>query len=307
MLTSMNAPSMISQPKRLAARNPSMFSAIPLLRITASSAANRRDRAGQVHIGLGDKRGPFISGRQSGKISQLILVWVLCVAHKSPFFPRVCSLASISELYHAAGVGLGNGTIHSRPGQVGPSKIRKSWRGIHTPAKASPPRNSGWSYRRVFRYNQRPRRVAYARFFCYFLAGHAADRPIALRPDAGDPASPKPNRRILAPGYPSPALQGAEPPARQIQPDDARLCDVAFVDPQHGWAVGDHGVILHTDDGGQHWSPQASGVTCTLSPSVSLMPAAAGPRAAWRIPICTTAPGSCSAPATAGCIGSVNQ
>ena len=39
----------------------------------------------------------------------------------------------------------------------------------------------------------------------------------------------------------------------------------AFVDPQHGWAVGDHGVILHTDDGGQHWSPQASGVTCTLT------------------------------------------
>ncbi len=24
-------------------------------------------------------------------------------------------------------------------------------------------------------------------------------------------------------------------------------------------------MILHTDDGGQHWSPQASGVTCTLN------------------------------------------
>ncbi len=46
---------------------------------------------------------------------------------------------------------------------------------------------------------------------------------------------------------------------------DACLCDVAFVDSRHGWAVGDHGTILHTDDGGQHWSPQASGVVCTLN------------------------------------------
>ena len=37
------------------------------------------------------------------------------------------------------------------------------------------------------------------------------------------------------------------------------------MDPQHGWAVGDHGVVLHTDDGGQHWSPQVSGLTCALN------------------------------------------
>jgi hypothetical protein len=84
-------------------------------------------------------------------------------------------------------------------------------------------------------------------------------------PALGEPAAPRPNRRILAPEYGTSPSQGAEPPARRIQPDDARLCDVCFVDPQHGWAVGDHGVILHTDDGGQHWSPQASGMTCTLS------------------------------------------
>ena len=29
--------------------------------------------------------------------------------------------------------------------------------------------------------------------------------------------------------------------------------------------MGDHGVILHTDDGGQHWTPQVSGATCTLN------------------------------------------
>ena len=84
-------------------------------------------------------------------------------------------------------------------------------------------------------------------------------------PAGGGPTSSMPNHRILAPEYGSPTSQGPEPPARRFQPDDARLCDLSFVDPQHGWAVGDHGVILHTDDGGQHWSPQVSGVTCTLN------------------------------------------
>jgi len=78
-------------------------------------------------------------------------------------------------------------------------------------------------------------------------------------------APPRPNRRILAPEIGSPTSRSPEPPARQVQVDAARLCDIWFGDPQHGWAVGDQGVILHTDDGGQHWSPQISGVTCTLS------------------------------------------
>ncbi len=84
-------------------------------------------------------------------------------------------------------------------------------------------------------------------------------------PTAGDPASPKTNRRILAPEYGAPRAPGTEPPTRNVQPDDSRLGNVCFVDPQHGWAVGDHGVVLHTDDGGQHWTPQVSGVTCTLN------------------------------------------
>ena len=106
-----------------------------------------------------------------------------------------------------------------------------------------------------------------------FVTAPIAQSPSGLAP--GETASPRPNRRILAPEYPSPQSPGAEPPARRIQPDDSRLCDACFVDPQHGWAVGDHGVILHTDDGGRRWSPQASGVNCTLN-SVSFVDARNG-------------------------------
>ena len=42
------------------------------------------------------------------------------------------------------------------------------------------------------------------------------------------------------------------------------LRDVYFTDNQTGWAVGDAGVILHTDDGGQTWSAQTSGTTLNL-------------------------------------------
>ncbi|MGA2256876.1 MAG: hypothetical protein ABSG53_19670, partial [Thermoguttaceae bacterium] len=103
-----------------------------------------------------------------------------------------------------------------------------------------------------------------ASFAIFLLASlQIAQTPYA--PTAGEPAASRPNRRILAPEYAASTSQSPEPPARHIQPDDARFGDVWFVDPQHGWAVGDHGVILYTDDGGQHWSPQISGVTCTLS------------------------------------------
>ncbi len=45
---------------------------------------------------------------------------------------------------------------------------------------------------------------------------------------------------------------------------DARLNDLCFADAQHGWAVGDRGVILHTEDGGKQWQRQPSGVDCPL-------------------------------------------
>ena len=37
-----------------------------------------------------------------------------------------------------------------------------------------------------------------------------------------------------------------------------------FVDAEQGWAVGDRGAIWHTDDGGRRWTPQDSGVSCSL-------------------------------------------
>jgi photosystem II stability/assembly factor-like uncharacterized protein len=57
-----------------------------------------------------------------------------------------------------------------------------------------------------------------------------------------------------------------QPPAylREMQ-EDAELTDVSFVDAQHGWAVGDRGIIWATADGGKHWRSQPSGVNCRLS------------------------------------------
>ena len=62
-----------------------------------------------------------------------------------------------------------------------------------------------------------------------------------------------------------PVPRSDAPPGQFQQVEDACLRDVSFVDSRHGWAVGDRGAILHTDDGGQHWSPQPSGVVCTLN------------------------------------------
>lgn len=39
----------------------------------------------------------------------------------------------------------------------------------------------------------------------------------------------------------------------------SKLAAIAFADSQRGWAVGDAGTILHSDDGGQTWRPQSGG------------------------------------------------
>jgi photosystem II stability/assembly factor-like uncharacterized protein len=46
--------------------------------------------------------------------------------------------------------------------------------------------------------------------------------------------------------------------------DDAALNRVTFVDARLGWAVGNWGVVLHTDDGGRSWQQQESGTQATL-------------------------------------------
>lgn len=56
----------------------------------------------------------------------------------------------------------------------------------------------------------------------------------------------------------------ADPMASDSMRSDAELADVCFVDSQRGWAVGDRGAIWHTDDGGNHWHLQPSGVGCPL-------------------------------------------
>lgn len=47
--------------------------------------------------------------------------------------------------------------------------------------------------------------------------------------------------------------------------EDAELADVMFVEGEHGWAVGDRGVIWHTSDGGKTWALQPTRIDCRLS------------------------------------------
>lgn len=63
--------------------------------------------------------------------------------------------------------------------------------------------------------------------------------------------------------------------------EDALLWDVEFVDALRGWAVGDRGAIWHTEDGGQTWALQESGVNCPLR-SVCFLDATRG----WAVGGC---------------------
>lgn len=59
----------------------------------------------------------------------------------------------------------------------------------------------------------------------------------------------------------------SRPPAETqiVSNEDANLFGVTFIDVDRGWAVGQHGTILQTQDGGVNWKPQASGTAATLS------------------------------------------
>ena len=72
---------------------------------------------------------------------------------------------------------------------------------------------------------------------------------------------------------PESAVAEPESPRRTASPtlheptpldDDAHLYDVQFLGRRKGWAVGDRGVVWHTDDGGENWLLQTSGVDCPL-------------------------------------------
>ncbi|MGD0517519.1 MAG: YCF48-related protein [Thermoguttaceae bacterium] len=84
------------------------------------------------------------------------------------------------------------------------------------------------------------------------------ERPVFGFPsEDGIPTSP------AAPSVPNPA-----PEVNIRFPEsfmsDARLADICFLDDQYGWAVGDHGAIWNTQDGGRQWRLQPSGVNCPL-------------------------------------------
>ncbi len=63
---------------------------------------------------------------------------------------------------------------------------------------------------------------------------------------------------------PAPVTQTAAQAQLAPRIEDAALHDVAFVDREQGWAVGEHGTIWHTTDGGQNWLPQNSSVNVDL-------------------------------------------
>ena len=50
----------------------------------------------------------------------------------------------------------------------------------------------------------------------------------------------------------------------QISGTTTSLLDVQFTDTNHGWAVGDSGIVIATTDGGTTWSTQISGTTTSL-------------------------------------------
>ena len=54
--------------------------------------------------------------------------------------------------------------------------------------------------------------------------------------------------------------------------DDVHLSGVSFTDANTGTAVGDHGTILRTTNGGASWTAQSSGTTNWLMASLSPMP-----------------------------------
>ena len=47
--------------------------------------------------------------------------------------------------------------------------------------------------------------------------------------------------------------------------DEASLRGVTFIDPDRGWAAGDRGTVLYTEDRGESWNPQPSGTTVSLA------------------------------------------
>src|SRR3954470_7579627 len=64
----------------------------------------------------------------------------------------------------------------------------------------------------------------------------------------------------------SPAQTNSQPsPITRAFRNDATLNSLSFTNPSTGWAVGDRGVIWHTEDAGATWGQQVSPVSCSLN------------------------------------------
>jgi photosystem II stability/assembly factor-like uncharacterized protein len=69
----------------------------------------------------------------------------------------------------------------------------------------------------------------------------------------------------LADNTPPPPRDPTPPtPITRAFRNDAALNSIFFINQSTGWAVGDRGVIWHTDDAGATWRQQPSSVSCTL-------------------------------------------
>ena len=81
---------------------------------------------------------------------------------------------------------------------------------------------------------------------------------------------------LAAPGEPPPAAPPAARPVRAGSPHSPpsgrgsappvgnQLTAIDLFEGRRGWAVGTHGTILRTTDGGLHWTPQDAGTTADL-------------------------------------------
>lgn len=76
-------------------------------------------------------------------------------------------------------------------------------------------------------------------------------------------------------------ISAPPPELQRAWRDDAALYDVQFVDSQHGWAVGEHGTLWRTTDGGREWSLVDTGSTATFR-SVCLLTDEVGWIAGWQ-------------------------
>jgi photosystem II stability/assembly factor-like uncharacterized protein len=97
-----------------------------------------------------------------------------------------------------------------------------------------------------------PGRAALAYWFVILLVVSLA-APLAAQPATTPPAASAPVAAVPI------------SPVTRAMRHDAALNSICIVNEVLGWAVGEHGVIWHTNDAGATWREQQSNVTCQLN------------------------------------------